>query len=236
MATTTAEASIGRSDERYRTTRIGERICALGGIAYVAFAIIGHEVLGSGGSSPGLNATGEDIANFFASTTSTKILLGGYIELLGLSAFVLFAGSLWSILRRAEGERGLSSTVVFGAGLLMVAIKFAGAAPWLAARYRAHEGLDPHVAMALYDINNASFVLTWFPLAILMLATAAVTIRTRVLPRWLGWTAVGLGVALLAAAPVMWISEAAFIPAGLSLLWIAATSLTLVRRAGVVRA
>jgi hypothetical protein len=36
-------------------------------------------------------------------------------------------------------------------------------------------------------MNNVAFIATMLPLGVLMAAVAVITLKTRVLPRWLGW-------------------------------------------------
>lgn len=160
------------------------------------------------------------------------------LEILGFLFFMFFLGSLWSAMRRAEGGSGWLSTTAFGAGLMSVTIKVASAAPVLAARYRAGDGLDPQLARTLQDINDASFALTFFPLAVLLAAFAIVAIRSGALPRWLGWIAAVISVAFLVGGLVGSAdlgSEWAALPMLLYPIWVIATSVVLIRRTGEPR-
>jgi hypothetical protein len=117
--------------------------------------------------------------------------------------------------------------------LVAIAVKLVGDAPLLAAR-RAGEGLDPQLARALQDTYDASFGLHFFPLAVLLAAFAIVAIRSGGLPRWLGWAAAVISVALIAGAAVGSAnleSEWAGLPFLLFLLWTLVTSVVLIRRA-----
>ena len=83
---------------------------------------------------------------------------------------------------------------------------------------------------------GASFVITFLPLAVMLGATAIVALRTGVLPKWLGWGAAvvafgllgALAAAIVSPSPPGWV----FLPMMLFALWIAATSIALIRRAG----
>jgi hypothetical protein len=136
-------------------------------------------------------------------------------------------------MRRAEGGGGFLSATAFGAGLMSITIKLASAAPVLAARANSGE-LDPHVTAALQDINDASFDLTFFPLAAMLAAFALVAIRSAALPGWLGWAAAGLSVAF-AVGGLVGSADLASDWAGLPMLiftpWVIATSVVLIRRA-----
>jgi len=157
------------------------------------------------------------------------------MEILAFLFFLFFLGNLWSALRRAEGGSGWLSATAFGGGLMSVTIKVASAAPILAARYRAGDGLDPQLARTLQDINDASFYLSFFPLAVLLAAFAIVAIRSGALPKWLGWIAAALGAAFIVggmsgSADLQ--PEWAGLPMILFLFWVIAVSVVLMRRAG----
>jgi hypothetical protein len=140
---------------------------------------------------------------------------------------------LWSALRRAEGGSEWLSATAFGAGLMAITIKLASAAPVLAARPRAGDGLDPQLARTLQDMNDASFVLTFFPLAVLLAAFAIVAMRSGALPRWLGWIAAVISVAFIAggmAGSANLKSEWSGLPMILFTVWVIATSIVLIRR------
>jgi hypothetical protein len=111
-----------------------------------------------------------------------------------------------------------------------VGVKIASFPAAIAAFYRGQEGMDPHLAAALLDMNEVSFVLTWAIAAVLLAATAVVVLRSGALPRWLGWSAIVLSPALLVG--VAFATSFGFVPYVLSMVWIVATSIVLIRRAG----
>jgi hypothetical protein len=155
------------------------------------------------------------------------------LEVLAFTSFLFFLGSLWGAMRRAEGGRGILSATAFGAGVMSITIKLASAAPVLAARAKASE-LDPHLTDVLQDINDASFALTFFPLAAMLAAFALVAIRSAALPGWLGWAAAALSVAFAVGGLAGSADRASEWP-GLPMLiftpWVIATSVVLIRRA-----
>jgi hypothetical protein len=153
--------------------------------------------------------------------------IAGYIELIGILFLVPFLAYLWSILREAEGEGGWLSATIFGAGLVDLTIKLGSAAPSVAAeQLQERTPLDA----ALHDMNSASFIISMLPLSVLTAAFAIVTLKTRVLPRWLGWLGAITAPALLVNGMAL---DAEYGPAFLLfLLWTVATSVVLIRRAG----
>src|SRR5829696_8786274 len=106
------------------SNRIWTRIAAAGGIFYVVLTELGNDVLGSGGEGSEMTATRSQIGAYVSTHPPTALSWAAlYIELLGILAFVFFLGSLWSVLRRAEGEHGPFSAIAFGAGLVSVGVK-----------------------------------------------------------------------------------------------------------------
>ena len=198
-------------DERGRlmTDRFAQTLGGVCGILYVVLLMAG-DGLGGPGSQLALS-----------------------LEVLAFTSFLFFLGSLWGAMRRAEGGGGLLSATAFGAGVMSVTIKLASAAPVLAARANAGE-LDPNITGVLEDINDASFALTFFPLAAMLAAFALVAIRSAALPGWLGWAAAALSVAF-AVGGLAGSADLASDWAGLPMLiftpWVIATSVVLIRRA-----
>lgn len=141
--------------------------------------------------------------------------------------FVPFLGYLFSVLRAAEGEDGWLSATAFRAGLMGITIKFASIAPVLAVN-NMEEGTSLYCSLEL--MNGASFNLSMFPYAVLAVAVFTVTLRTRVLPAWIGWMGAVTAPALLANA-MFFLAEniMAFL---LFMLWVILLSAVLIWRAG----
>jgi hypothetical protein len=157
---------------------------------------------------------------------STIVLV---LELIGLLFFIPFLGYLWSLLREAEGPGGWLAATAFGAGLIDVTIKLGSLAPGQAAQ---NYGDSTAIHKALEEMNNVAFIATMLPLSVLMAAVAVIALKTRVLPRWLGWLAAVTAPLLLVNGMFL---DAEFGPAFLLfLLWTLLASVVLtVRPSGV---
>jgi len=218
-----------KTKEVRMSDRLVQRFGAASGIVYVVLGIVAGSIKDAGeASTPPAQAFAQAAADH---TTST---IGSSLTLLAFLAFLCFLSYLYGVLRRAEGEYGWLAAAAFGGGVMSEAIKLASGAPIFAAIHRASAGLEPQIAQTLQDINDASFFLSFFPLAVLLGAAAIVAIRYGALPRWLGWMAAVLAVALLGGAIVgafYWVEEAG-LPFMLFLLWVLVTSIVLVRRVG----
>ncbi len=117
-----------------------EQIGAAGGIIFVALQIAAQALIQVGGAEPPFNAPAATIAAFFMARDSQFFALGEYLSTLSLIAFLWFLGSLWSALRRGEGEPAWLSFVALASGLMVVATVSAGSG-WPLAVFRKDEGL-----------------------------------------------------------------------------------------------
>ncbi len=188
--------------------KIWPRSGAACGVLYVVLIVAGNSIYESGNETVGLA-----------------------MELAGMTLFVPFLGYLWSVLRGAEGEDGWLSTTALAAGLMGITIKFASIAPVLAVG-ELQKGTPLYHSMEL--MNGASFNLSMFPFAVLAAAVAVVTLKTRVLPAWIGWMGAATAPALLINAMFFF---ADFILAFvLFMLWVILLSAVLTLRAGRDRA
>ena len=124
--------------------------------------------------------------------TSNGSANASYIAgLAALALFLPFLAYLCALLRQAEGEHGWLAPAALAAGVAGITIKLASVAPELAANHLAPGA----VHNALQDIADRATVISMYPLALLLAAVAIIALRTRVLPRWLGY-----GSAVTAAA------------------------------------
>lgn len=204
------------------------RLAAASGAAYVLLVILPDAIFGHG-TSPSLEegraAHARWIADHPFGTGDWAVV---YAEMLGLLMFVVFVATLAALLRREEGEPGIFSSIALAGGLMSAAVKLASVAPLVAVYWRASDGWDPQLVTALIDMNDAAFGLTWALNGVMLLGAGAVLVRSRLLPRWLSWGALVLGVAmplgLLAPFSI------GILPFLLGLLWTLIASLVLAWR------
>ena len=208
------------------TTSLLTRVGAACGALYVVGAILANDLVASG--SPDSTASAETIGAWWRAhpPTSGDWALG-FLELLALLCFPVFIVTLAWILQRADHSTTWLPSAVLGMGLLSAAVKIASGAPMFALGWRADTGVSDGLAAALVDMNEIAFVLTWALDAVLLAAAGGVILRTRCLPRWLGWFALVTAPFLLASVSVAIAGPPLFL---LALIWIVAASVTLVIR------
>ncbi|HEX6222122.1 MAG TPA: hypothetical protein VF115_13610 [Acidimicrobiia bacterium] len=181
----------------------GERLAGLGGVAFGVilllwlFQLLNSVPADDGSTQEWLAFMTEDPGVWVA----YALLVG-----IGLMAFLWCLASLRSILARAEGGAGRLSTLVFGAGILMVgllavSLALIGATP-IAAEFLAAFEADPHMGLLL--IGAAGIVFPYAAMAggVVAAAASVLILRTNTFPRWFGWVSLVSGVAIFAAAIV----------------------------------
>ncbi|MFY9578121.1 MAG: hypothetical protein WAQ33_02245 [Gaiellaceae bacterium] len=205
-----------------RASNLVAGICGI--VAVLAAEIAFFAVVGT---TPELGASTHTIDDFFT-RSSTRVYGGGYAVVVAFPLILVFFGRLRELLRRAEGEGGWLATTAFGAAVAAVGLEAVALTAEASAYYAGRHGADATTVAPLIDVDGFAFVLGGIPFAVFLGATAAIVLRTGGLPRWLGWSAAVIAVALPAT---LWSpKDAAQIPHLLLDLWILAASIVLIRR------
>ncbi len=206
------------------------QIGASGGILFVVLQLIAQGMLQAGQAEPAFSAPAEDIVSYFASKSSLLSEASAFVMALSLIAFVWFLGALWATLREAEGDPAWLSLTAVISGVMAIATVYASPG-WHLALFRIRDGLDPQIARLLFDSGNLGFANMWVLLASLLLASAAITLRTGALARWTAWAGIVIAVGLLAARAFWASSGIVFMPYVLFWVWLVAVSIGLMRKA-----
>ncbi len=202
-------------------------VAALSGLASVVLLFVGQGISG-GGNSPDLTKSRAEHAAWLSKQHATTAgYAGDMCEIVGILLLIVFAATLWNVLRDGD-KSGIVAATAFGAGIASAAVKLASVPAAFALYWRADQGWNPQVATALFDMNDAAFVLTWAIDAVMLGAAALVILRSGVLPRWLGWLAAVAGTISIATVPIAMKAP----PVGilLTFVWLIATSVVLTRR------
>jgi hypothetical protein len=198
-----------------------ERLLPLSGALFgILFAI----VFLVSGDTPDTDASGADVISHYEDEGKTYVLL----ILLMIAAIVLmfFASVLRTRLREAGSET--LATTAFGGGVCAV-IGLAVFGVFQIALLDASDLGQEQVAQTLNIIDNDNFFPAIFGMAIMYLATGWHCVRSGVLPKWLAWVSVFLGV-LSIAGPAGFFAFLAF-P-----LWAIVVSVLLFKRPALAQA
>jgi hypothetical protein len=159
------------------------------GILAVVVIIIAFAV---GGETPDGNDSLRKIVSFYRDNDDDQVIAAALLGW-GTALFLLFASGLWRIVRDAETERHGSS------GLLLVGSVLWAAGSTLFAGLTFTLGdfakdLTPGALQTLNAMNSDMFFTVAVGTFAFLLGAGISILNTRVLPRWIGWLAVVIGV------------------------------------------
>ena len=194
-------------------------VAPLMGVLFVVVVVVSFFLLGDGQDAT--DKTAQEIVDFYTDNSGQQ-MAGALLVGLASILFLFFAGWIRRVMRDAEGEGGILSAVAFGGGIVFTAGAAVGASLHLALADTADD-IDPVAVQAINAIDWDYFLPFAVGMSVFLLASGISIVRHGVLPKWLGWVAIVIGVA-------------AYTPAGFfgflgGLLWILVVSVI-----GIVRA
>ncbi len=195
----------------------------------------------------------EDTVQFSdaVSRASTLILTRATLaDPLIMACLLVFLAGFRHLIRQARPDYEWVSTLVFGAGLVVITLELAGDALQGGAALDTYVKADPTVVRGLMEGSFIFYGAIGLVMSALLLASAGyATLATGVLPRWTGWVAYAAAVINLAAAPSIFggtdytgfytaSGYVTFIAQGAMLIWflIASVSMIVVKREAVTPA
>jgi hypothetical protein len=189
--------------------------------------------------APTVDAPAAEVAAYFTQYR-TEMLVQSLLMVLGAGALLWFLGCLRAVLLRAEGGTGRLTSVAFGAGLVGFRLQAAIQAPQSALAMASDGTLDPQLAAMVSNLAYALSVIAYVPVAVMLAAVAAVTLRTRALPVWIGWLSALMAATYLIltagivvdSGPLALGGWATYVPYTLMVIWLAATTTAVILRLG----
>lgn len=181
--------------ETTRTAGAWERYAWASGIVFV-IALLAESVVATGAGLT-QNDSAAKIASGLAEHRDRALLIA-YLSAVYAVAFVIYLCSLYNLLRReADRERILGYLVLVG-GVLFVALHAVsdiGLTGLLGAKLASYGNQhDPGLSYALYLVTYALDSVGDVFGSLAAGAAGLLLIKTRVLPRWLGWVAIVAGI------------------------------------------
>ena len=195
-----------------------EWLVPLTGVAFVVLLILSFVV---GGEPPDADEPVQEIVEHYVDN-DTEIWIGTAVGGLAILSLLFFGAYLRKLFSAAEGPGGLLSPLI----LVATAIMAVGAAIDMTisvALVEAAEDIDPVAVQSLQALWDNDFVPIALGIMLLFLSVGLSTVRYGVLPKWLGWIAILLGV--LSFTPV------GFFAFPLGGLWVIVVSILLAVRA-----
>ncbi len=180
----------------------------IGLVAVVMFvvAFIVFMTTSPAGGTPYPSIENAQTANAFFSQNVNPVRLQVLFNTLGIVLFLWFLGSLWRILRGAEGEPARGSvTALVGAGvgsaLMLVGLSLTFAIGLTTSPAQAN------VVPGFYAASAVLFALGGGVLSVFFFAVGKVILQTGVMGRWLGWLALIAAVlSVLAFTSPFWVT------------------------------
>jgi hypothetical protein len=194
-----------------------ERFAPLTGVVFVALIVLAIVI---GGETPDNDDSQQAIVEFWRDNDDAQIwsnIIGAWATVF----FLWFAASLRSALRRGEEGPARLSTLSFG-GAVVAAVGLLSALSLNFAVADSVGDVPASVTQTLTVLSNGFFFPIAAGYAVFFLAVGVLSVRARMLPVWLGWLAVLLGIVCL--TPV------GFFALLLGLVWIVLVSVLLYRR------
>jgi hypothetical protein len=147
------------------------------------------------GSTPGEKASGAEVMKHFNSHQG-RTLIDAFLAPLGAALVVLFAAELRARARE-RGQHGAGPTVLVSGAVLFAASLLADAGLSLSL-VTASDHNQSQVAQTLNVLSNDN----WFPfvggIAVFLIGAGMTVLSTGLVPKWLGWVALVIGVVSLA--------------------------------------
>ena len=206
------------------------RFGAASGLVFAVLFVAGFALQDTGALTSDVS-TDEVVSRYSDGDTELRKELGATVIGFAVAFLLVFLGSLYGTLRRAEGERRLLSTAALAGGVVMAV--FIGASAALETAVPSAEGfydnyeVDPGTVLTFATLALWALGLAMVGAAVLVGSASLLAWKAGILPRWLAIA--GFPVAALAAFGE---STAAFVvPVVLVVAWLLVVSVTLVRRA-----
>ena len=182
------------------------RYAPLTGFGAVVLGAIGILLFQTWADEPSSKAPAAELATWMNDKTWEIIIATWLMWLAGVS-FLWFLGSLRGVLRQGEGAPGRVSAIATGGGIVAVGLfiaSFAGVMAGASAAEFDDRVIGPALAESLYVLSfNGFFLAIEMAVAVLVLATAIVVLRSAALPKWYGWLGLLYGIWLL-ILPIGW--------------------------------
>jgi hypothetical protein len=199
----------------------------------IAFILALVPAMGSVPEPPGTGAGIADIAGYYGRHVDGH-LFATFAWGIALMALLLFIGSLFAILRAAEGGSGSLSFLALLSGATAVAIMVVAQAATGATAIIASEGIDPAIVRGLDEVAHMIAHLFAIPLGVFLIAASGVILRYRVTWRWLGVLGLAAGLASVVGTAGIFEPEATLHKIGVLgllgfVLWTLGTSIALLR-------
>ncbi len=209
------------------------RVGATSGILFVvllfAGVVLGDTTLIKDLPEPPFDASGSQLATYFAGAQFAQLLKAYLVVASGL-VLVGFLGEVTRTVHRAATPPRRVATVAFAFGVLGSGLTVVAGGVTLPVVLNIRHGVDAAEARIVSDISYAFYICSWLALASCLALVAIRAARIRSVSFWLGWPAVVAAICLVLAAVAFASYGWVWFVYDVFLVWVAATSIALLRR------
>jgi hypothetical protein len=196
-----------------------QRLAPLSGVLFLILAVAAFALLGE---TPMSDDSTAEVLDFWKDNED-EAQFSALLTALAAISLAWFGGVLRVALRKGDPDPGRLSAVAFG-GALVAATGIALFAGIAFALGDTVGDVPPEVTQTLSVMNSDMFFPTAVGVVLMLLATGLVIVRSDVLPRWLGWVSIVLG--------VVGMTPAGFFAFLATLVWVAGLGVMLYLREG----
>jgi len=175
--------------------RSNDWLVPLTGVAFVVVGVLGFAI---GGQPKSADEPAREIVEFYVDNKDSVQFAAILAAVAGV-LLIFFGAYLRKVLHAAAGEGEILSLVAF-VGLVIVAVGFAIDATISFALAEAADKIDPVAAQALQALWDNDFIPIALGVLTFLWATGVSVIQSGVLPKWLGWVMIVLGI--VGATPI----------------------------------
>lgn len=168
----------------------------------VGFVVVGIIAFAIGGEPESADEPVSEIVDFYVDNEDS-VQIGAILGVVAGLLLIFFGAHLRKVLRAAGGEDESLSLVAF-VGLVLVALGFAIDGTISFALAEAAGDIDPVAVQSLQALWDNDFLPITLGVLAFLWATGISVIRTGVLPRWLGWVMLLLGI--ISVTPIGFVS------------------------------
>ncbi|HUF07332.1 MAG TPA: DUF4386 family protein [Candidatus Binatia bacterium] len=150
-------------------------------------------------ASPLAGSPDQEFARYFSANQANVVTMALIVAFHSLTRLT-FAAGLCGVLRQAEGGGATLTGLALAFVAVEVAIEMAAFTLLATGGRLAEGGADPGILAAIGSLAQDLMLMHGIPLALFAVLASVVILRTRVLPRWIGWLGLASGTLLTVTA------------------------------------
>ncbi len=196
------------------------RLLPLSGVVFVVVALVA--VIGVGGETPDVNAPLSEVASFYQDHVGRQAA-AAFLLAVAVPFLVFFAASIAVRLRGPAEDRPAWRYVMLGGATVTATVLLVTAAMVFALADGGDNEMSAEALQALHVLSTDTWVAFNAGFGVMMIGAAGCLLGGALVPRWLAWVALALGI-------LMFIPFADFFALLLTLIWIIVVSIVLFTR------